>query len=140
MTGTILSLTDGTEGERRKREALSLLQSRRAVFVRRGRRALLFRLVAVGEATADVVRVSVTLPPDLNPKLFGAVPGPLAEAKIIRPAGFVRTSRPQGHARPVTVWALADRAAAPAQPTLSINRPSRAGTSRPARNGDPRND
>jgi hypothetical protein len=135
VTETTSSPVGDGEGERRKCEALSLLQSRRAVFVRRGRRALLFRLLAAGEATADAVRVGVTLPPGLNPKLFGAVPGPLAEAKIIRPAGFVHTARPQGHARPVTVWALADRAAAlarlaanpeltepdadaPAQPTL----------------------
>jgi len=100
------------EGEGRKREALALLEARRAVYVRRGRRALLQRLLAVGTATADDVRGAVELPPGLNPKLFGRVPGPLADARIIRAGGFVRTARPEGHARPVLAWELADRAAA----------------------------
>ncbi len=100
------------EGERRKREALALLEARRRVYVRRGRRALLRRLLVVGSATADDVRAAVELPTGLNAKLFGAVPGPLAEAGIIQPAGFVKTKRPEGHARPVQLWQLADRAAA----------------------------
>ena len=73
---------------------------------------LLARLLAVGAATADDVRDAVELPDTLNPKLFGAVPGPLAEAGIIRAAGFVRTRRPEGHARPVLTWELIDAAAA----------------------------
>jgi hypothetical protein len=69
-------------------------------------------MLATGSATDDV-RAAVELPPGLNPKLFGAGPKDLAESGIIRSGGFVRTARPQGHARPVLFWELADRAAAP---------------------------
>ncbi len=100
------------EGERRKLGALALLEARRRVYVRRGRRALLLRLLAAGSATADDVRAAVNLPPGLNPTCFGAVSGPLATAGIIQAAGYVPTARKEGHARPVLRWRLADRAAA----------------------------
>jgi hypothetical protein len=100
------------EGDRRKRDALALLEARRGVYVRRGRRALLLQLLATGSATADDVRLVVELPADIGPKLFGAVPTPLVEAGIIRHAGYTPTRRREGHARPVAVWELADRAAA----------------------------
>jgi hypothetical protein len=83
-----------------------------ALLVRRGRRALLLRLLAAGVATADDVRAAVELPPGVNPKLFGAVPRPLAEAGIIRPAGYTTTDRPPGHGHTIRRWALADRVAA----------------------------
>jgi hypothetical protein len=70
------------------------------------------RLLDVGTVTADDVRAAVPLPPGLSPKLFRAVPGPLAEEGIIRGGDFVKTSRPEGHARPIQVWVLADRQAA----------------------------
>jgi hypothetical protein len=102
----------GHEGERLKADALALLESRREVYVLRGRRALLEALLRSNTATVDEVRQAVELPAGINPKLFGIVPGPLARAGIIRQAGFAKTCRPEGHARPVTIWALADRAAA----------------------------
>jgi hypothetical protein len=95
-----------------KLAALALLATRRAVYVNRGRRALLCRLLEFDLATIDDVRAAVQLPPGLNPKLFGAVPGPLAEAGLIRAAGYVPTARPEGHARPVLCWQLVDRAGA----------------------------
>ena len=52
------------------------------------------------------------LPQGVNPKLFGAVPGPLAETGIIKPAGYTPTTRKEGHARPVMLWQLSDRATA----------------------------
>jgi hypothetical protein len=73
---------------------------------------LLVRLLDANTATADDVRATVKLPPELNPTPFGTVPGQLAEPGIIRPAGFVRTKRPEGHARPVLLWQFADRTAA----------------------------
>jgi hypothetical protein len=100
------------EGERRKRDALALLAARRAAIVRRGRRALLSRLLDGATATADDVRAVVELPPGVRPVAMGAVPGPLALAGIIRRTGYASTRRAEAHARPVTVWALADRAAA----------------------------
>jgi hypothetical protein len=101
-----------SEGERRKCAALDLLAARRAVYVRRGRRALLTRLLCAGTATADDVRDAAQLPPGIRPVALGAVPGPLALAGIIHAAGYATTRRAEAHARPVTVWALADRAAA----------------------------
>ncbi len=97
------------DGKRRKADALALLEARREVYVLRGRRALLQTLLALGSATADDVRELVDLPPGIDPKCFGTVPGPLARAGIIRADGFAKTCRPEGHARPVTIWTLIDR-------------------------------
>ncbi|MCK4340916.1 MAG: hypothetical protein KAY37_04255 [Phycisphaerae bacterium] len=100
------------EGERRKLDAHALLAARRAVYVLRGRRALLTALCYRGEATADDVRRAVALPDDVDPVCLGVVPGPLARAGIIESDGFAKSTRPESHARPVQVWRLADRAAA----------------------------
>jgi hypothetical protein len=100
------------DGEAPKRFALDLLENRREEIVGRARRALLSYLLEHGAGTIDRVRELVPVPPSINPKLFGAVPGPLALSGIIRPAGFTKTTRTAGHARPVTIWELADRAAA----------------------------
>lgn len=100
------------EGERLRIDVLDALESRREVYVLRGRRALLDALLCSGTATADDVRDAVKLPPGINPKLFGAVPSALAKLGVIQQAGFVKTCRAVGHARPVAVWELADREAA----------------------------
>ena len=100
------------EGERRKQDAFATLTTNRETVIRRAQRALLTTLLENGSATADDVRELVELPPGINAKCFGAAPGVLARAKIIRADGFAKTCRPVGHARPVTVWALADRSAA----------------------------
>jgi hypothetical protein len=103
---------DRAEGEARKRAAHQLLQATRETLVRRARRLLLGRLLSHGVATIDFVRSTLPVPPGVNPKVFGSVPGPLALARIIRAAGSKKTGRVVGHARPVTVWELVDRAAA----------------------------
>jgi hypothetical protein len=100
------------EGERRKLDAFAVLTANRETVIRRAQRALLTVLLETGSATADDVRELVELPLGIGPKCFGAVPGPLARAQIIRADGFAKTCRPIGHARPVTVWALADRSKA----------------------------
>lgn len=100
------------EGERRKADALALLADRRAVYVRRGQRALLAALLAMDTATADDVRDAVELPAGIAPVCLGAVPSALARARIIGRDGYVLTCRPTAHARPVSVWRLLDRAAA----------------------------
>ena len=100
------------EGARRKRDKLDLLEARRAVFVDRGRRALLDRLLAAGTATADDVMAAVTLPAEIDPRCLGAVPGPLARAEIIRAAGFVKSARPERHGSYIQLWELADGDAA----------------------------
>lgn len=98
------------DGERLKADAFALLADRREVVVRRAQRALLTVLLEAGSATADDVRAAVELPPGIGPKCFGAAPGTLARAGVIEADGFTRTVRPEGHARPVTVWRLANRA------------------------------
>lgn len=101
-----------TEAEARKLAAHALLEARRETYVLRGRRALLLRLLDTANATADDVRDAVGLPPEINPVCLGVVPGPLARRGIIERAGFVDSRRPDAHGRPVSVWRLADRAAA----------------------------
>lgn len=101
-----------TEGKRLRDAALTLLAERRAAIVRDAQRALLTKLLDDADATIDDVRAVVMLPPEINPKVFGAVATPLADAGIIRAAGYRRTARPSAHARPITVWTLIDRAAA----------------------------
>ena len=101
------------EGDRLKADALALLEARREVFIRRGRRALLQTMFdGDGTATADDVRAAVTLPADMDPRCLGTVPGRLGYDRIIRPAGRIRTRRPEAHARWIDRWALADQAAA----------------------------
>jgi hypothetical protein len=102
----------GHEGERRKRKALTLLEARRRVYVRRGRRALLSQLLASGTATADDVRAAVELPRGIGPRCYGAVPTALAKAGLIRAVGYRPSERPEAHGRPVTIWQLADRGGA----------------------------
>jgi len=100
------------EGECRKLSAFALLAARRGALIRRARRALLAVLIDRAEGTVDDVRTRVPLPDGLNPKLFGPVPGELVAAGIIAADGFIRSTRPQAHARPVQLWRLADREAA----------------------------
>ena len=73
---------------------------------------MLLRLLDAGTATADDVRAAVELPDGIDPRCLGAVPGPLADAGIIRRADYRPSSRPERHASIIAIWALADRAAA----------------------------
>lgn len=95
------------EGERRKLGKLALLEARREIYVNRGRRALLRCLLSTPTATADDVIAAVELPPEIDPRCLGAVPGLLARAGLIRSAGFVKSARPQRHASYIQVWELA---------------------------------
>jgi hypothetical protein len=100
------------EGERRKQDAFATLTANREAVIRRAQRALLTVLLETGSATADDVRKLVELPLGIGPKCFGAVPLPLARAGIIFRDGYTPTSRPTAHARPLSIWRLADREAA----------------------------
>ncbi len=100
------------EGESRKGQALELLEARRDLYILRGRRALLTKMLAGdGTGTADDVRAAVELPADLDPRCLGPVPGRLAYDGVIALDGFVRSERPEGHRRWVQVWRLRDRPA-----------------------------
>lgn len=106
-------ITDASrEGEAAKRAAYVLLERHHDPLINAARRALLARLLTHDTATIDDGRAVVPVPPGLNPKAFGPVPVPLARTGIIRFAGYARTARSVGHTRPVTIWELADRAAA----------------------------
>ena len=99
------------EGEGLKADALALLEARREGYIRRGRRAMLQTMLnGDGTATADDVRAAVELPPEIDPRCLGSVPGALASAKIIEAAGFVRSARRERHASYIQVWNLADPA------------------------------
>lgn len=107
-----LPLNGTAEGERRKVDALALLEATREACVTLARRAFLARLLAVGHATADDVREAVELPPGLNPNLFGAVPSLFARRGIVRFCGFDVSRRPARHAGLNRNWELIDPPAA----------------------------
>lgn len=121
MSWVMTTLSD--DGQTRKFDAHALLEARREVYVLRGRRALLARLLDAPEATADDVRDAVELPDAINPVCLGVVPGPLARAGIIERVGFEESRRPDAHARPVSVWRLVDRNAALAWLAAHPDRP-----------------
>ncbi|NOY42981.1 MAG: hypothetical protein GXP26_14240 [Planctomycetes bacterium] len=108
-------------GNARKQAAHVLLEARREQYICAARRVLLLRLLEHGTATIDDVRDAIELPTGIDPKCFGAVPGHLARAGIIRRVGFATTTRAIAHARPVTVWQLVD--ARRAQAWLASHRP-----------------
>lgn len=103
---------DRAEGVRRRDAAHDLQHVHRDCLIRRGQRVLLLTLLDRGTATADDVRAGIDLPDGIDPVCLGAVPTALARAGIIRRAGYVETTRPVAHARPVSVWVIADHAAA----------------------------
>jgi hypothetical protein len=96
------------EGERRKENAHARFEATRNAILTHARRMLLLRMLEHGKAAVDEVREAIPVPTHCNPKLFGAVPGPLASAGIIARTGYRPTTRPEGHARPVSVWGLVD--------------------------------
>jgi hypothetical protein len=100
------------EGEARRDKALSLLRVRRADLIRDCTAAALRVAIDRTEVCADDVRALVPIPADISPKLVGVVFRDLADAGILRRAGFRASTRPAAHARPLSVWRLADAAAA----------------------------
>jgi len=100
------------EGEGRRDKALSILRARRANLIRECTAAALRIALDRGEVCADDVRALVAIPPDISPKLVGVVFRDLADACILRRAGFRNSTRPAAHARPLSIWRLADAAAA----------------------------
>ena len=121
-------MTDATrnacaEAERRKASAFAVLAARRELLILRARRALVAVLLNHDIATIDDVRDRAPLPEGVNPKAFGPVPSELATAGIIVADGYVKSARPQSHARPVQVWRLADSDAALAWLAAHPDRP-----------------
>lgn len=100
------------EGERRRDSAFRKLEAHRDHLIRAGRRAMLLAALANGRTSIEDARAVVPVPPMVDPKFFGSVPGPLAEAGILKRIGYRPTTRAEGHARPVSLWELADAAKA----------------------------
>ena len=96
------------EGEGRRDAALNLLRVRRADLIRECTAAALRVALDRGEVCADDVRALVAIPADISPKLVGCVFRDLADAGILRRTGFRTSARPIAHARPLSVWTLAD--------------------------------
>lgn len=102
------------DGEARRDSALNLLRVRRADLIRACSAAALRVAIDRGEVCADDVRALVPIPAGISPKLVGCVFRDLADAGILRRIGFRNSKRPTAHARPLSVWHLADSAAASA--------------------------
>ncbi len=100
------------DGDTLKQNALKLLEAERRELALEGRRALLNALLKRGIATADEVYAGVELPPGVDPRCLGAVPGPLVKRGIITSLGYTKSKRPGRHASPVQMWQLKDRTAA----------------------------
>ncbi len=96
------------EGERRRDAAHDLFAVLRAKILLRARRAMIGLVLTRDEATADDLRDLVELPIGIDPTCLGAVPGMLARAGIVRRVGYRPSCRPEAHARPVSVWTLAN--------------------------------
>lgn len=104
-------VNSAAEGKARRDAALSLLRVRRAGLIRACTAAALRIALDRGEVCADDVRAVVPIPAGISPKLVGVVFRDLADAGILRRAGFRPSTRPAAHARPLSVWELADAAA-----------------------------
>jgi hypothetical protein len=105
----------GPDGKALRDAALALLRARRAALIRECTAAALRVAIERGEVCADDVRALVLIPPDISPKLVGVVFRDLADAGILRRAGFRNSNRPAAHARPLSVWRLADATSAAAR-------------------------
>jgi hypothetical protein len=103
------------DGEGQRDAALNLLRQHRAELIHECTIAALHVTIQTGEICADDVRAIVTIPPDVSPKLMGVVFRDLADAGILRRAGFRNSKRPAAHARPISIWRLADHAGAVAR-------------------------
>jgi hypothetical protein len=102
----------GDSGEARRDAALAQLSARRPAIIRDIQRAAVRLALDLGNITADDIRAAVTIPPGVRPTVVGAAVRVLAIAGIIRKIDFRPSRRPVAHARPLTVWALTDHAAA----------------------------
>jgi hypothetical protein len=103
------------EGEARRDAALALLRVRRRDLIAACTAAALRLALDRGEVCADDVRALVAIPDDISPKLVGVVFRDLADAGILRRAGYRNSTRPAAPARPLSVWRLADPDAATAR-------------------------
>lgn len=105
---------DGVQvtGDQLKTRALAGLGARHRDDILRAQRAMIRVLLERREGTVEDVRAGLNLPDAARTKWLGAAVAELRRAGIIRHAGWVESSRPVAHARPISLWALADSSAA----------------------------
>lgn len=105
--------SEGTrEGEQLKEAAFRLFERHRRALLRFARRTFIATLASRGEATADDVAAAVTIPAGIDPRLLGCVPSNFARRGIVERTGFRKSRRRNRHASILSVWRLANRAAA----------------------------
>jgi hypothetical protein len=102
------------EGEARRDAALGMLRIHRAAIIRKLTAAALRFVLSGGEVCADDIREDVPLPDGISPRCVGVVFRDLSDAGILRRLTYRPSTRPIAHARPLSVWTLADRDAATA--------------------------
>jgi hypothetical protein len=103
---------DFDSGRTRRDGALNVLETRRATYIVKARRAFLQRLLECGQCTIDDIRADVPLPDSVSPMLFGCTPTPFARNGVVERIGFKSALRSKAHARPVSLWRLLDRSRA----------------------------
>ena len=96
------------DGEHLRDEAHGQLRAHRQHLIRAGEQVLMRKIIETGSATIDDVRAVVPCPPGIDPRFFGAIPGPLAKCGAIKPIGITRTKREVAHARLLIKWGLGD--------------------------------
>jgi hypothetical protein len=105
--------SEGTrDGEQLKEAAFRLFERHRRALLRFARRTFIATLATRGEATADDVAAAVTIPAGIDPRLLGCVPSDFARQGIVERIGFQKSRRRSRHASHLSVWRLANRAAA----------------------------
>jgi hypothetical protein len=110
-------------GEQLRDAALTLVAEStvdRTEFVKQCGDLFLSILVEQKTATIEDLRDRVQLPAGWNPVIFGAVAKNLASAGKIVSAGYVKSKRPQAHARPVINWALPNEAEQTKPPSRTV--------------------
>lgn len=111
ITRTLFAAASG-DGESRKRSALDNLEANRELIILQARRRFVSHALSHGVVTTDDARDGLSIPEGVDPVCLGAVPGGLARKHVVRRIGFVPSKRPEAHARPISVWELADAAKA----------------------------
>lgn len=89
-------------------EALELVASSeaRAIYLRRAQWAFLELLERNGRGTIEDIRDVCPVPAAFKPTILGAVTKNLSKSGVIESLGFVRGTRRQSHARPISLWRL----------------------------------
>ena len=108
MNSLFESTPDTNTGEALRDHSLNQLRERRPELIRQFSDAAIRIALDSGIVCADDVRALVPIPDGINPKFVGCVFRDLADAGILRRDGYQPSKRPKAHARPITLWRLAD--------------------------------